>query len=60
MDLIALLCIVVALALIGLLVWWARRENARLNAKAVETFTSPVDDPEAQAGRPIWRPGERQ
>lgn len=57
MDPITLLCFIAVVAIVGAAIWWARRENARLDAEAVETFTSPVDDHEQQAGRPIWRPG---
>ncbi len=61
MDLITLLCFIAVAAIVGVAIWWARRENARLDAEALEAFASPMDDPEQQAaGRPIWRPGDRR
>jgi uncharacterized iron-regulated membrane protein len=43
MDLITPLCFIAVAAIVGVAVWWARRENARLDAEALAAFSSPMD-----------------
>ena len=43
-ETITLLCFIAVAAIVGLAVWWAWRENRRLDAEAADAFTDPADN----------------